>query len=206
MFKAYTAHRLRWSIVTTGMVLAIVLGVSRRTIAGQESGRLDVGTVIAVRTSQAIDVERQDTRVYTGTVEDDVRGRSGQIVVPRGSAVELFVRTARDNDLILDLESIVANGQRYAIKAEPTRVESRRDDDLVGSIVGAVTGGQVRGRVVRIPRDSVLRFSLVRALDVGVRDRGVERNGWHYHDRDDRNRDERNRDDRNREGRDGDGR
>jgi hypothetical protein len=95
----------------------------------------------------------------------------------------LFVRVAQDNDLILDLESVVAGGERYAIKSEPNRVESRRDHSLVGSILGAIPGVTVRGRAVRIPRDSVVNFQLDRPLDVGVPDRGVERNGWHYHDR-----------------------
>jgi hypothetical protein len=174
----------RWRsnrIVTAGMLTAVLFGFSPRFSSAQEVRRLDAGEVIAVRTNQAIDVDRQDNRVYAGTVVDDVRTRNGRIVIPRGSQVELFVRVARDNDLILDLESIVANGERYAVKAEPNRVESR--NDLVGSIVGAISGGQIRGRTVRIPRDAVVNFRLERPLYVGVADRGVDRNGWHYHDR-----------------------
>jgi hypothetical protein len=170
-------------------MLAVLFGFAPRFGFAQEVRRLDAGEAIAVRTNQAIDVERQDNRVYTGTVVDDVRTRGGRIVIPRGSQVELFVRVARDNDLILDLESIVANGERYAVKAAPNRVESR--DDLVGSIVGAISGGQIRGRTVRVPRDAVVNFRLERPLDVGVPDRGVDRNGFHYHDRDDRDRDNR---------------
>jgi hypothetical protein len=179
-----TDRRL-WNIGVLGSVLVVLLGFSKSVVA-QDAGRLDAGTVIPVRTSQAIDVDRQDNRVYTGTVDADVRGDRGRIVVPRGSSVELFVRVAPDNDLILDLESIVANGIRYAVKAEPQREEARRDNSLVGSIVGAISGGQVQGRIVRIPRDSILTFRLERSLDVGVPDRGIDRNGWHYHDRDDR--------------------
>jgi len=99
------------------------------------------------------------------------------------------VRVARDNDLILDLESVVVNGQRYAIKTDPNRVESIRDNSLVGAIVGAVNGGQARGRAVRIPRDSVLTFRLDRPIDMGVADRGVTRDGRHYHDWYDHDRD-----------------
>src|SRR5207245_505190 len=76
----------------------------------------------------------------------------------------------------------VVNGQRYAIRAEPNRVESQRDYGIVGAIVGAVNGGQVRGRAVRIPRDSIVTFRLERPLEMGVADRGVTRNGYHYHD------------------------
>jgi hypothetical protein len=89
---------------------------------------------------------------------------------------------SRDNDLILDLESVSVNGNRYAIKTDPNRQEAKRDDSLVGSIVGAIRGGEARGRTVRIPRDSVLSFRLDRPLDMGVADRGRDREGRHYHD------------------------
>ena len=148
--------------------------------------RLEPGTMIPVRTNESIDVDRRDNRVYYGTVDREVRGNNGRIAIPRGSNAELIVRVARDNDLILDLESVVVNGQRYAIRSEPNRVESQRDNSLVGAIVGAVTGGQVQGRAVRIPRDSVVTFRLERPLDMGVADRGVTRDGNHYHDDQDR--------------------
>jgi len=151
--------------------------------------RLEPGTMIPVRTNQAIDVERRDNRVYSGTVDQDVRGENGRIAIPRGSNAELIVRVARDNDLILDLESVVVNGQRYAIRSDPNRVESQRDNSLVGAIVGAINGGEAQGRAVRIPRDSIVTFRLQQPLDVGITDRGVERDGYHYHDWYDHDRD-----------------
>src|ERR1051325_5464326 len=79
------------------------------------------GTLITVRPTEAIDVERKDYRVYTGIIDRDVRGGNGQLAIPRGSTAELIVRVARDNDLILDLESVTVNGQRYAIKTGRVR-------------------------------------------------------------------------------------
>jgi len=140
------------------------------------------GTVIPVRTNEAIDVERSDNRVYTGTVDQDVRGDDGRLAIPRGAEVELIVRSTSNNDLIIDIESVTARGQRYAIKTDPKRVSSERDDSLVGSLVGAITGGEGRGRAVRIPRDSVVTFRVQRSLDMGVADRGSMREGRHYHD------------------------
>jgi hypothetical protein len=144
--------------------------------------RLEPGTVVPVRLNQTIDVERRDNRVYSGTVDQDVRTDSGRIAIPRGSSAELMVRVAPDNDLILDLESVVVNGQRYAVRTDPNRVESQRDNSFVGAIVGALNGGQVRGRAVRVPRDSVVTFRLDRPLYLGITDRGVDRDGYHYHD------------------------
>ena len=129
--------------------------------------RVDAGTVISVRTNQTIDVDRRDDRVYTGIVDRDVRSEGGRVAIPRGSNVELVVRVARDNDLILDLDSVVVNGERYRVTSDPNRVESRGPDNLVGAIVGAIAGGQARGRSVRIPRDSIVTFRLERPLDVG---------------------------------------
>ena len=150
--------------------------------------RLEPGTVIPIRTNDSIDVERKDNRVYYGTVDQDVRGDNGRIAIPRGSNAELIVRVEADNDLILDLESVSINGQRYAIRTDPNRVESQRDYGIVGAIEGAIKGGQVRGRAVRIPRDSVVTFRLERPLDMGIADRGETRDGYHYHDWYDRDR------------------
>ena len=151
--------------------------------------RIEPGTTVPVRLNESIDVERNDNRVYHGAVDTDVRGENGRIAIPRGSDAELMVRVAPDNDLVVDLESVVVNGQRYAIRTDPNRYESRRDNSLVGGIVGAVTGAQVRGRAVRIPRDAVVTFRLERPLEMGVEDRGITREGYHYHDWYDRDRD-----------------
>jgi len=154
----------------------------RSRYEGDRLTRIEPGTNISVRTNDAIDVERFDNRVYRGTVDQDVRGDNGRVAIPRGSTVELIVRVRRDNDLVLDLESVNVNGQRYAIQTDRTRVESQRDNSLVGSIVGAISGGQAQGRAVRIPRDAVLNFRLQTPLTVNVADRGVDREGNHYHD------------------------
>jgi hypothetical protein len=149
---------------------------------GDRLTRIEPGTNIPVRTNDAIDVERFDNRVYYGTVDQDVRGDNGRVAIPRGSRVELIVRVMRDNDLALDLESVNVNGQRYAIQTARNHVESQRDNSLVGSIIGAISGGQAQGRAVRIPRDAVLNFRLQTPLTVDVADRGVDREGNHYHD------------------------
>jgi hypothetical protein len=86
-----------------------------------------------------------------------------------------------DNDLVLDMESVTVNGERYALRTDATRIDSGRDNSLVGSIVGAISGGEVRGRTIRLPRNSLLTFRIQRPMDMGVADRGVDRDGRHYH-------------------------
>lgn len=185
-------HQSSISVKTIGSV-AVMLSFSIPMAFTQDRGRdwdrdrdrvtrIEPGTQIAVRTNETIDAERQDNRVYTGIVDQDVRGENGRLAIPRGSRVELIVRITRDNDLILDLDSVEVAGERYAVKADANRIESRRDDSLVGTIVGALEGGQVRGRAVRVPRDSVLTFRTDRPMIMGVVDRGYDRDGHHYHD------------------------
>jgi len=144
--------------------------------------RIVPGTLLAVRMNETIDVERRDNRIYYGIVDQDVRGENGRLAIPRGSNVEMIVRTAPDNDLVIDVESVTVNGQRFAIRTDTNRQQSIRDDSLVGAIVGAIQGGEARGRSVRIPRDSILTFRITRPLEMGVADRGVMRDGRHYHD------------------------
>ena len=173
------------------------------------------GAVLPVRTNEFIDSNRADGRVFTGFVDQDVRGENGEVAIPRGSPVELIVRVAPDNDLILDLDSVMVNGRRYAVRADAERVEARdglgrnrRTGEYVGggavlgSIIGAIAGGGkgaaigaaagaaagagaqtlTRGRLVRVPAESLLTFRMERPLEVGVPDTGVTRDGRHYHD------------------------
>ena len=116
--------------------------------------RLDPGTVVPIRTDQFINSERSDGRVYTGTVAHDIVDDQGHLAIPRGSTAELIVRVARDNDLILDLDSITVNGERYAVRVGADRVDSKasvganqRTGEFVGggavlgTIIGAMAGG-----------------------------------------------------------------
>jgi hypothetical protein len=136
---------------------------------------------ISVRTNETIDSTHTDYRVFSGVVAEDIRGDNGRIAIPRGSTVEMIVRRNRDNELWLDLESIVANGQRYAVNASPDRVVGTSGFDTpIGSIVGAIAG--IRGPNIHILRDTVINFRLESALDMNVPDRGVNRDGSHYHD------------------------
>jgi hypothetical protein len=172
---------------------------------GNRLSRIEPGTYVQVRTSQRIDSNRADGRVFYGVVNQDVWDDYSRLAVPaipRGSRVELIVRSARDGDLILDMESVEAHGQRYALSATPQRIESGPGHvsgdkvapfvgggAIIGSIIGrwpaaagaAIGGGAgaaaglglaYRGKSVGVPAGSVLTFRLERGLDIGVPDQG----------------------------------
>ncbi len=115
--------------------------------------RIESGMLISVRTNERITTDKADGRIFTGSVDQDVVGTNGHLAIPRGSNVELIVRAARDGDLRLDLESVMVDGQRYAVNAEPDHVEAHSDSSgkrtggfigggaALGAIVGAIAGG-----------------------------------------------------------------
>lgn len=160
----------------SGLALLIGLGVStadaqtryrERDPGWNRVTRIETGTLIAVRTTQRINVRRLEQRFYSAVVDQDVRGQNGRIAIPRGSRVDLVVRGARDNDLILDVDSVVVQGQRYGLDTTANRLESG-GDNLIGEIVGAFTGGQVRGRSIIVPRGSVVTFRIERPMVMGA--------------------------------------
>jgi len=136
--------------------------------------RLERGTVISVRAVEPIDASRQNSRLYRGIVDLNVFGNWGRLAIPRGSRVDLIVRVVRDGNLILDLDSVDVNGERYSVQSEIHRIDPHPENDLVGSIIGAV-GGQVRGQSVRVPRNFVVTFELQRPLEIETPDRGSRR-------------------------------
>ncbi len=122
--------------------------------AGAQS-LINAGTEITVRTTEAIDARSHDGRVFTAVVDRNVPNSNGQRAIPRGSQVELLVREVNGGDLILDLDSVVVHGERYGIRAEPTRLDTPGDSHdngrhtatyagggaLLGTIIGAIAGG-----------------------------------------------------------------
>lgn len=147
---------LRRRVITAAaMTPAVWLALSTTSVLAQsDRAHIDTGTQIVVRTTENIDQRAADGRIYAGEVNEDVLDQSGRVAIPRGSAVELEVRGTSDNDLILDLDSIVVNGQRYGVRADANRVdapEGRSDGHstatyvgggaILGTIIGAIAGG-----------------------------------------------------------------
>jgi hypothetical protein len=158
--------------------------------------RLEAGTFITVRIERPLASDRADGRLVPAVVDRDVWDQYGRLavpVIPQGSPAQLRVRTAPDGDLILDLDSVVVDGRRYAVDAQTGRIDSRPrgtsgrrseeygDGSLLGTIIGSIAGtgaGDIatRGRQVRVPAGSTLTFRLERDLRVGGRAFGYRRN------------------------------
>jgi len=126
------------------------------SLAIAQTARLDTGTQIMVRTNEAIDTNDADGRIYMGVVDQDVRDSNNRLVIPRSSDVELVVRKTSENELALDLDSIMINGQRYGVESEENVVAGEQKEGLgankrtgkyvgggavLGAIIGGITGG-----------------------------------------------------------------
>jgi hypothetical protein len=108
-----------------------------------------------VRTDEEINTNSSDGRIFSGTVDRDVRDIRGGIAIPKGSYVELVVRKQSDQ-FALDLESVSINAARFAIQAENNVIGGDRREGLganertgefvgggavIGAIIGAIAGG-----------------------------------------------------------------
>jgi hypothetical protein len=125
-----------------------------------QTDRVPAGTEIVVRTNETIDAKHpSDSRIYSAVIDRDVMDNSGRVVIPRGSDAELIMRNAADDEIVVDLESVVVNGRRYSVDTTSETVgaegQERREGvganertakyvgggAVIGSIIGAIAGG-----------------------------------------------------------------
>jgi hypothetical protein len=144
---------LRLTLLSAALFLSLSVGAAQ--VAAQSSGTIEAGVTIPVRALEDINVSRSDGRVFSGMVDKDVRNRQGAVALQRGAMVELMVRHLREDDYVLDLESVLVNGRRLAVNSEEDLVFDTDDrfgansrtgryvggGALVGAIIGAITGG-----------------------------------------------------------------
>ena len=149
--------RLTTAAVTTAMLVTPSLAVAQ---AWEYVNPIPAGTSVQVRTTETIESQSMDGRIYKGIVENDVRDSQNRLAIPRGATAELVVRRGADNDLVLDLDSVMVNGRRYGVDATGNRLggggvdvrnsgigankETARNvggGAVVGAILGAVIGG-----------------------------------------------------------------
>jgi outer membrane lipoprotein SlyB len=136
-----------------------VVAVAAAGVLLSQSDRVPRGTEVTVRTNESIDGRSpSDFRVYTATIDRDVPGRTGEVLIPRGSQAELILRDADADTVLLDLESITVKGERLGVVSSPQSVPvngERREGvgankrtgkyvgggAAIGAIIGAIAGG-----------------------------------------------------------------
>jgi DUF3011 family protein len=113
------------------------------------------GTQIAIRTNEVIDSATSAVgQTFAAEIYADVLDSSGAVVIPKGSDVQLVIRSTEGRDLVLDIDSLVVAGQRYVVStadleqkgrqgvgANRRTVEMVGGGAAVGAIIGAIVGG-----------------------------------------------------------------
>src|SRR5688572_33295791 len=89
--------RIRRTVLMTGAAVVVAASaVVEPTFAQVSRTTIEVDTTLLVRTTEAIDVKTADGLVFTGTIEEDVLDRNGDVAIAEGSTVELLARKAGD--------------------------------------------------------------------------------------------------------------
>src|SRR5690349_351316 len=79
------------------------------------------GTEVPLRTDTTINVDKANVgKVYRATVTDAIMDQSGNVAIPKNSEANLAVVSTGngDNDVALDLQSIVVNGRQYQLNSD----------------------------------------------------------------------------------------
>jgi len=156
-----------------------------RTIT-TESGVVPSDTPLLVRTSDTVNTRRawEDT-IYDGSVAEDVVDQSGNVLIPKGSPVEMGVQSvgylgpggAGMWELVLGLRAVTINGARYPVESVGDawrRDVGIKDTRYVAKWIG---GGSEAGRVltsgrrIDVPTEALLQFH----IDDPIRLRGYQR-------------------------------
>lgn len=154
------AHTTGSTMVAAWAMAAMLVAPELANAQWTALTRLEPGTTIQVRTTEDIETDSIDGRVYTGTVETDVRDSQGRLAIPAGATAELVVRRGPDNDLVLDFDSVTINDRRYGVDATRNRIGTSGVDirnsgiganketavnvgggALLGALLGAAIGG-----------------------------------------------------------------
>src|SRR2546423_11931690 len=97
------------------ILFALIFCVSVTLIA-QQAKTLPQGTDIKVVTDDAIPAKPSANTKYAATVKSDIKDKSGNVAIPRGSRAELVAVPSSDGkDTSLDLRAVTVNGTRYAL-------------------------------------------------------------------------------------------
>ena len=153
MNKFIALHKSLFSLLVGTMFWALCVA---DVASAQASGSIEAGTTVSVRTTEMIDAEESDGRIYLGVVDQDVQNRNGTVAIPKGSDVELVVKDISDNELAVDLDAVIVSGRRYGIEAEDNTLTAEKREGigvnkrtgkyvgggaLIGAVIGAIAGG-----------------------------------------------------------------
>ena len=130
-------YRAFITTLMAGVILSTLCLTNAGTAQGvrQSSGQpgtIGAGTTIKVRTNKAIKTSDSNGQVFSAVVDQDVMGKNGKVVIPKGSNAELMVKRISSDNVALDLDSVTVNGQRYGVQTE-NKVVGAQEKEGIGA-------------------------------------------------------------------------
>jgi hypothetical protein len=127
-------------------------------VSGAPANTIPQGTKIEVRTNEAIVSTQPEGRTYHAEISTDVVGPNGEMLLPKGSPVELVVLETREKSgvrgagLQLGMRSVTVNGTSYLVVSEELERSTglganQKTAEMVGggaalgTVIGAAAGG-----------------------------------------------------------------
>jgi hypothetical protein len=116
---------------------------------------LQPGTQISVRSDEDINAQTvAEGRAYRASIQQDIVGDNGDVVIPRGADASLIIRRVGEGQMVLDLDSVRVGGRNYAVTSTDIQEGDRqgigrntRTAEMVGggavlgTLLGAIAGG-----------------------------------------------------------------
>ena len=168
--------------------------------AQAQSNSIPAGTVVAIRTIDAVDSERdRQGQIYQASLSEDLV-INGQTIARRGDSAEIRLRAVSQSgrlagsaEVTLELSSVTINGKKVAVTSGDVSQDSKGKGKktarnagigaVAGGLIGALAGGGkgaaigmasggalgagasavTKGPKVRIPSETVLRFTIAQS-------------------------------------------
>jgi hypothetical protein len=115
---------------------------------------IPAGAIVSIRTNERIDSSTASPgQLFAASMAEDVTDGRGRMLIPKGSEVTLIIRRTAGSSVVLDIDSIVAEGVRYGVSTEDLQKghqglgANQRTAQMVGggaalgAIIGAIAGG-----------------------------------------------------------------
>lgn len=125
--------------------------------AAQYSSTIPGGSDVLVRVNETIDSRTADEgRIYDAVIDQDVLDTNGGVAIRKGATAEVLVRRVEaKKELVLDLRSVIIDGQRYFVTAvDYEKTQGRKSvganertakyvggGGVFGTVLGALAGG-----------------------------------------------------------------
>jgi hypothetical protein len=149
---------IRASFLVSVIGLGTLLSADARSASDSQPILIPAGTTFRVRTGEFIDVDSSRSGMKFGGTLDDPIMVEGNVVVPRGSKVELVAAKVaqggkmKGSDLIqLKVDSIVMRGRAYPVVTSLSETKSGGEGKKstrkiaggagLGAIIGGIAGG-----------------------------------------------------------------